>query len=454
MTRLALAAGKSPGRWSSDSGQPGAGPAKEIDPEAGGVDSRCMNGRLFFVLPCALALAGCPAVGEEKAKAPVRADATGTDSALRLVLREIRDPGMDNIVSHTLLVPEDWEVQGGVVWTPGRRPFVHNNIGVMGPDGPELWFQPTFTFTYEQIPPRMQQYLAMQGQTLPQPGTLQADGSIWVSPPENISQIVLRDLIPVGRPQAGEVRVVDVEHLGEVEAAMREALAPVLQQVEYSIMLSRQQGMDGSVSIRAEAVSLEYAEDGTRFRESLPVVVMMFTMVTPDYSGQFGGPIVKYNWSVILLPTVRAPVEKFEESEPLFVAIANSMRPTIEWQARIDELERRISQMEHEQRMGAIRDFGRVQREIAQSNMEISQMQQSSFEKRMASQDRMSRSFSNAIRDVDDFRRPDGGSVSLPAHYNHVYTDSHGGYILSNDPNFDPNRVDQRGGWQRMERAR
>ncbi|MCC5806312.1 MAG: hypothetical protein JJU00_08280 [Opitutales bacterium] len=414
-----------------------------------------MNGRLLCVPVLTLFFAGCPVVGEDSAPvdAPVGAN-PDSSSHLRLYLREVRDPGMEDMVSHTVLVPEGWVLQGGVVWTPGRKPFVNNNVGVVGPDGREVWFLPSGNYTYARIPPGLAQYMAMQGQVMPPPGTLQADGSVWSPPPRDAGEYVLRDLLPKGRPHARGARVVDVEHLEDIEMAMRELLAPVIQQLEQSIMLGRREGMDGRFSLRLEAITVEYEEDGTRFREGIPVFLMMSEFVSPDISGAFGGPTVNYNWSAAPLLAARAPVSKYEESEALFIAVVNSMRPTMDWQARIDELERRISQMEHEQRMNSIREFGRVQSEIARTNMEISEMQQSSFEQRMASQDRMSRSFSNAVRDVDDFRRPDGGSVSLPSHYNHVYSDSQGGYLLSKDPHFDPNRLDQRGGWQRIEPVR
>jgi hypothetical protein len=379
------------------------------------------------------------------------ADAT---SAIKLSQQDIRDPGMNNIVSHTLLVPEGWTLQGEPGWTPGLKPFVHHNFGVHAPDGRAVWFLPGHTYSYADIPPQLAQMMAMQGQQVPAPGTPQADGSIWNPPPRDISEFLLRDLLPRGRPNAGNVRATRVEHLREIEQVVEAMLAPMLQVMDQGSAWDAQLGMRQDRSLRVESVTLEYDEDGTRFREDVAVMLSMHWFQSPDMSGMGLPPMMQYSWFAMPLVAARAPAEAYEANEALFIAVASSLRPTLEWQTRVDEIQRQIMEAEHRSRMASIQEFGRIQSEIARTNREISDMQRSSYEERMASQDRMSRSFSNATLGVDDYRTPDGSSVSLPSDYNHVYTDNHGSYVLSNDPHFDPNRHDSRGGWQSIEPVR
>lgn len=45
-------------------------------------------------------------------------------------------------------------------------------------------------------------------------------------------------------------------------------------------------------------------------------------------------------------------------------------------------------------------------------------------------------------------------AVQLPNGYNYLWTNGQGGYILTNNANFNPNVEFQSDGWRRMERAR
>ena len=380
--------------------------------------------------------------------APADGDAT------RLSRHEIRDPGMNDIVSHTLLVPEGWKVEGSVAWTPGMKPFVHSQFGVSAGDGREIWLLSGVMSSYAEMPPMLVQQLQMQGQPIPQPGTPQADGTIWQPPPRDASDYILRLLLPQGRPNARELRVLEAERLREFEDMLQRELAPLLEAQRRSEMNAMQMGIRTEQSITVNRVSVGYQEGGRVFREDFIVMLMLGRTLIPDVTGFQGGPIVQHLWLGVPVVAARAPADQYVATEPLFVTIAGSMSSTPEWQTRVDALQAEISRIEHEGRMASIQEFGRRQRQIAEANREISEMQMSSWQERQDSNSRMTRSFSNAMLGVDDYRNPDGSSISLPSDYSRVYSDSHGNYMMSNDPHFDPNRIDQRGGWEQIQRAR
>ena len=349
-----------------------------------------------------------------------------------------------------MLVPEGWELKGGVVWTPGMKPFVHSQFGMVAPDGRELWFLPGRSYTFSEVPRGMLQ----SGYQPPQPGQPQSDGSIWMAPPKDLAEYVSKHIIPMGRPQARQVRVVEVTHLADVERSYREMLAPSIQQFEQQNRMMAQQGLTSELRIRVESVAVEYQEGEVRFREEIPVMLFGTRMVTPDTYGYMGGPLVHHMWQATPFMSARAPADAFDANEALFVTLVRNAQPTMEWQVQIHELHMAISRMEHEGRMADQREFARRQKQIAETNREISDMQMAGWRERQASQDRVHRSFVNTVNEVDDFRQPDGTSVSLPSHYDHVFTDSQGNYILTNDAFFEPARHAPTGEWTPIEPIR
>ena len=98
---------------------------------------------------------------------------------------------------------------------------------------------------------------------------------------------------------------------------------------------------------------------------------------------------------------------------------------------------------DHNAKMNQIAAKGAADRSriIADSNREISRMITEGYENRVRSQDESHRKFINAIRDVEEYHDPSKDyPVQLPNNYNHVYSNSNGDYILTNNPNYDPNR--------------
>lgn len=380
--------------------------------------------------------------------------ALAAEEATRLARHEIRDPGMDNIVSHTLLVPAGWTLEGGVVWTPGLKPFVHNQFGVVSGEGREIWFLSGLLSSYVELPPATQQFMRMQGQALPPPGTPQGDGSLWQRPPRDAADYVVSQLLPQGRPGASNVRVREVERLPDFERAVWASLDPGVRAMTQSGQVDPMTGVRSEQTFTISRVSLSYRDGAQDYREDFIVSLMLTQIIAPDWSGVQGGPQVTYVWHATPFVAARAPADRYAATEALFVTIAGSLTTTPEWQTRIDALQAELARIEHQGRMASIEEFGRRQRQIAQTNQEISDMQMSSWRERQDSNARMSRSFSNATLGVDDYRNPDGTQISLPSQYRNVFTDSHGNYMMSDDPHFDPNRLDQRGGWQQIEPAR
>jgi hypothetical protein len=60
------------------------------------------------------------------------------------------------------------------------------------------------------------------------------------------------------------------------------------------------------------------------------------------------------------------------------------------------------------------------------------------YKKDMSSGDAAQRTRINSIKETDDFRDTNGNIVNLPMHYNHVFSDGKGNYVLSNNSQDKP----------------
>jgi hypothetical protein len=79
-------------------------------------------------------------------------------------------------------------------------------------------------------------------------------------------------------------------------------------------------------------------------------------------------------------------------------------------------------------------------------------MMMETYNDRQKVYDRLSENFSQSIRGVDEYYSPvDERGVELPAGHNEGWVNGLGEYILSDDPNYDPN-VNSNQHWQRMEK--
>ncbi|MDA3963566.1 MAG: hypothetical protein PF961_22500 [Planctomycetota bacterium] len=93
-------------------------------------------------------------------------------------------------------------------------------------------------------------------------------------------------------------------------------------------------------------------------------------------------------------------------------------------------------------KMNRIRAKGAADRAAitSRSNDEVNQIINDGYKRRQAIKDGTDRRVIDTIREVERYNDAGyGHQVELPASYNHVYADGTGGYVLSNDANYNPN---------------
>ena len=242
----------------------------------------------------------------------------------------------------------------------------------------------------------------------------------------------------VGDPTSYVRQVVLPQFRKQVSAriADRQLLPEVAQAVAAGV---QEQGVYKTV--KAERIRLEYQEGGRWIQEDLYCVLVYAQ--TPMLPGTtFWGPDRLFSF--------KAEKEKLDGLNGLFQTMASSVKPNPIWFSKYLQ----VVSMWQQGQMQAIRSAGELSRYIARTNDEISAMQRQAFERRQAANDRVNRNFSEYIRGVETYQNPvEGRPVELPSGYREAWVSGQGEYILSNDPNFNPN-VGSTQTWQQMKRER
>ena len=375
--------------------------------------------------------------------------ATGNGSVV-MKQHTLNDPGAGNIKSHTLLVPEGWNVNGGVQWNPASADFfVGMNLSITAPDGREFRKLPPVGFEYFEQQPQTQQ--------TPQIGQTTMGGKVWMPVPRSMDQFVVQQLIPAYRPQARNVQVVGVGKLDALEQAMRQLLEPTLQQARQLDAQSKQTAaMNGDeasyrMDLAVPTVRVRYTENGRDYEEDFA----MFYLASESYNTfrMVGSWMRASNWSVTEVTSFRAPAGQLDAARPVLQTVANSIRPTQRWYSIVAQMRKEISEMRlklHRQQMAFNQKmFQERQKAITSYGDEILEMQRDSWKKQNDSSDRMNRAFSNAIRGVDDYTLPDGTTRSLDSSYDKVYVNGTGDFLFTNDLLTHPNEVST-ASWQEI----
>ena len=378
--------------------------------------------------------------GESKEAVPVPADSSapegtaavlaGTASggpALAMRLHTMRDSGMRDMESHTVLAPKGWTVEGGA-WWPATQFFSilpSQDITVSSPDGPAVRIGPSFGAVDFQPSAYSQQF----GAKRPAEGSAD-NGYPVVYMPESLADWKrwLEDkILPAEYPDAKKIRVESAAVIPELSDILQRQIEPLRQSQaansqQWAAMGS---GMQSFIDASVLAFEWTYREGGESW-EGLLIVGHTWMGSDTELGRQL-------SWTLEPSVTYRAKKGELEGHLPLLMSIANSVRPTPKWfQMKLD----------HMRAMNRIAAKGAAERSnlIAESNREINQMIQDGWRERNEVRDAAHEKFINTIRGVDDYT-VDGSSdsVQLPSHYGHVFSNGNGEYLLTNDALFDPN---------------
>ncbi len=160
------------------------------------------------------------------------------------------------------------------------------------------------------------------------------------------------------------------------------------------------------------------------------------------------GPTTNTFWTADYQMSFKCSKGRGETIAKVFQTMIRSFRFDVKWFSAYNDVVQQLTQGELRQ----IQRAGELSRYISRNSNEISDIVRASYERQQATYDHVFEDFSQHIRGVDAYFDPGQQKpVELPAGYREAWSNPLGEYIVSDDPNYDPN-VGSTGSWQRLEK--
>ena len=304
-----------------------------------------------------------------------------------------------------MLMPAGWNFQGGCHWlldNPGMPATVA--FQMWNPHGSEVFeVLPNLNLTWNNNPitrmmfPAGSRYFGAEvRQPLDFPGAMH--------------ELVL----PRYRSQVENLQILNIELLPDL---------PKLVKSEAAISGGSAEG--GKIRIR-------YTWQGNPLDEEIYGVVEVFSLPT---GGMFGSNEIII-WFVDYLFSFRATADLLDATANLFSVMIESFQLNPQWYAAYKSIIHSLAQ----QQIQRIHHIGQISQILAQTRREIREQNLRDWYARQEVYDRLSTDWSRVTRGVDAFYDPHREEVvELPTGYGHAWANNLGEYILTENPNFDPN---------------
>lgn len=319
-----------------------------------------------------------------------------------------------------MLVPADWEFEGGVQWlmnNPGMPAVIA--FRAYNPQGEEAFEAfPNIPFYWTNNP--------MVRAMFPV-------GSLYygneVRPPAPVPQVLQEIVIPRYRGQVPGLQLIQQEHLPDLARELR-ASSPA--------------APTGITSADGARVRIRYRHGDQDVEEDVFGVVEVSQVATPVLMGAMENVF----WMADYLFSFRALAGQLDGLSDMFMAIVRSFRLNPQWYGRYVQ----VSQYMIQNQIQQIRHIGQISQIVSQTSDQISDMIMDSYHQRQQTLDRLSDQFSQTIRGVDEYYDSfEEHGVELPGGYDYAWSNGLGEYILTDDPSFDPN-VGSNLNWETMKR--
>lgn len=371
-----------------------------------------------------LALGVGQAVGESRQTGP-----------LVMVEHHVTDPGLDDMVASTILVPEGWKVEGGI--TRPAPAFYSNpilaDVTVKAPDGRAAHFFPSLSFEWN---PNQQA----------QPFAPTMDGNFWHPVPESVGQWLLGLSQANPDPEVSELRLVAEEDVPELTRMLRERAAPYFRQVQQMNQTGAGVGVHQTFDTQATKVVFRYKEAGKALEETFLVTWQLGVT-------RVQGRVSTARWQIVMMRSMRGPVGTDYLNDPALAAIFASVHTNPKWDAAMRDYWTKLAEIRHRGQVRRRRDAAAAHQKRMQTLNETTEIIARGWKSRSEASDRMQEKTVDAIHERTPYTTPAGKTVKLPSFYRNVYTDGNGRYLLHNDdlhhPNRDPAFNDH--DWQRIE---
>jgi hypothetical protein len=312
------------------------------------------------------------------------------------------------IEAFSFLMPSDWQFEGGMTWLLDNpmMPSV-SAFRVFNPKGREEFeVFPNHSFYWT---------TSLQQLSLFPPGS-RYFGSVVKQP--ITAQKALRDIIlPEQRRGSQGLTVLKDENVPELPLALGAG--------------KQAQGF-GSSGATGAKLRIRYNKNGVPMDEEFYAVVETITFPIQSMYGTVYNTL----WYIDYTFSFKAEAGKLENSAQIFQVITSSIKLNPRWYAKYSNVIEYLAQ----QQITHIRNIGEFSRMLAQTSDQIREEKMEQFKANGEVYDRVAQKFSDNTLGIDRYFDPhEAKEVELPSGYDHAWCNNNGEYILTDNPNFNPN---------------
>jgi hypothetical protein len=318
-----------------------------------------------------------------------------------------------------MLIPTDWQYEGGIQWImdPPNMPAV-SQFRVWNPKGTEEFrVFPSQAFYWTDNPltaqlfPTGSKYFGNEVREL-------------LNPLDALKQIVIPRFLG------------DVQRLEVINEQDISDLIPTSEPTQDALPTSRGVGK----------IRVEYQQNGLTYEDEIYCAVEATYMPTQTMSGTQ----TNIMWGVNYICSFKAEKGKLDASGKILQTISDSVTVNLQWFNTYVQVIEYLIKMKIQQ----INSIGQLGSIIAQTGSEIRQENLDAYYQREEMNDRVSQQFSEYMRGVDSYYNPlEEKNVELPTGYDNVWVNGNGEYVLSDNPNYNPN-IENNQNFQRLEKAK
>lgn len=188
----------------------------------------------------------------------------------------------------------------------------------------------------------------------------------------------------------------------------------------------------GNSGATGAKLRVSYLKNGVQIEEEFYAVVESFSFPVQSMYG------TSYNtiWYIDYIFSFKAEKGKLESNSRIFQTITSSFKLNPHWYAKYSNVIEYMAQ----QKITQIKSVGEFSRMLSRMSDQVSEEKMQQFNNRGKVYDEVSQKFSDNTLGIDRYFDPhEAKEVELPSGYNHAWCNNNGEYILTDNPNFNPN---------------
>jgi hypothetical protein len=191
-------------------------------------------------------------------------------------------------------------------------------------------------------------------------------------------------------------------------------------------------GINSGTQKSGAKIRVGYTEGGIPMEEDIFAVVETVQYSQPSMYGM----VNNWFWTMDYQFSFKAEKGKLDNHSPMFQTLITSFRLNPQWYAKYMNFIDFLVQ----QQIQRTNSIGELSRYISRQNDEMTASMRESYEARSRVYDKIYQNWSDATLGIDRYQNSSGAEVRLPSGYNHAWSNQNGEYIISDNPNFNPNQ--------------